>query len=178
MISTSDSATCSEISEPRSRPPRSPVVRVAPRSASMGFDRDPMIAGATPNSTPVTSDAPNAKPITSEDGDGSTGTLVAPRNASLMIARAPANDTTRPAAPPTHASRIDSMQQLPDQPHPRGAERHAHRHLGSPRRTSRQQQAGEVGAGDQEHRGRERLQQPQGWRHRVPACCRRPTAPE
>ena len=59
-----------------------------------------MIAGAAPNSTPVTSDAPNGKadhqPATATDRPGR---LVAPRNASSTIARAPANDTSRPARP-------------------------------------------------------------------------------
>ena len=149
------------MSDPRKRPPRSPVVRDAPRSASIGFDRDPTIAGATPKSAPVTSDAPNAKAITRQRRRGID------RNVGRAAERqvddgARAGERHDEAGHAAGARQQDAFEEeLADQPGPGGAERDTHGGFGPPAPPLAQQQAGEVCAGDEEDRRREHLQQAQ-----------------
>ena len=59
--------------------------------------------------------------------------------------------TSRPATPPSTASRHDSVSSCASELPPAGAERQPHRHLGRAAGAAREQQVGDVGAGDQQH---------------------------
>ena len=60
----------------------SPLLRPAPRSASIGLVRVANQAGAAPNSVPVSSASPKAKASTIGDGIVSIGRKVVPAKAS------------------------------------------------------------------------------------------------
>jgi len=67
LTRTSDSATCTASSARRSREPRSDVVRPPLRIASTGSEREPIHAGAQPNTAPVSSDAVHMGAAVGED---------------------------------------------------------------------------------------------------------------
>ncbi len=94
----------------RANDERSPAVRPAPRSASMGSVRVASQAGAAPKSRPVTSARPLAKASTSGEGVVSIGiSIVAPAKASDSSSRAAPMATSRPAsAPPTASSTLST----------------------------------------------------------------------
>ena len=60
-----------------------------PRKASAGCACDESHAGATPKSTPVTSETKNAKPSTGSDGLASMGRFFASGKARAKIKREP-----------------------------------------------------------------------------------------
>ena len=127
------------------------MLRPAPRSASIGSVRVANHAGAAPKTMPVTSARPNANASTSGDGRVSIGRNVAPANASASSSRAAPIATTRPAMPPATASSTLSTSACVticrrDAPI-------ASRTAVCPRRATRarEQQVGDVGAGDQQH---------------------------
>ena len=66
-------------------------------------------AGPAVKTAPVTTASASAKSRTTGDGAASTGTNVAPGNASASSARVPAVATSRPPIPPASASRMPSV---------------------------------------------------------------------
>ena len=108
-------------------------------------------AGAAPKSAPVSSASPKAKASTSGDGIVSIGRKVVPANASASSSRAVPIATTSPATPPPIGEQHAFDQRLRDDLPARRAERQPHRRLAAAGDGARQQQVGDVGAGDQQH---------------------------
>ncbi len=65
--------------------------------------------------------------------------------------RTAAYASSTPTAPPTDAQHDGLCHELPHQPSAAGAKRRPHRQFATARRAAREQQAGDVGAGDQQH---------------------------
>ena len=86
-------------------------------------------------------------------------------------ARTPAtipHASATPATPPIAREQNALGEQLPDQPAAAGAEREPHRELALPRRGPRQQQVGDVRAGDQQHRAHRPAEQHRDRAHLLP----------
>ena len=127
------------------------MLRPAPRSASIGSVRVANHAGAAPNTMPVSSARPNAKPSTSGAGRVSIGRKVVPANASASSSRAVPTATTSPAMPPAMASRMLSTSACVTICRREAPIASRTRRLAAPRDRAREQQVGDVGAGDQQH---------------------------
>ena len=121
----------------------------AQRVDRIGARREPGRRGA--EQMPVTSASPNANASTIGDGFVSIGRKVVPANASDSSSRAvPIGDgESDDAAGDGEEDALD--QRLRDDLPARRADRQPQRRLAAPRDRAREQQVGDVGAGDQQH---------------------------
>ncbi len=101
---TTDTVACTTSRVVRVSDERSPVVRPAPRSASIGSVLVANHAGTAPKTTPVMSASADANASTIGAGRVSIGRKVVPANASASSMRAVPTATARPAMPPATAS--------------------------------------------------------------------------
>ena len=161
--STNESATCATTSARRklnrSRPaviPRPPAFITAP-----GSIRVPRIAGASPNRRQVRTASPTAKPSTRQSGaqieKDRVGTCA--EKCDEEPAQRLRQHCTKHGAYRGQQQTLD--QQLANEPSARGPKRLTHGDLAFARARSREQQIGEVGAGDQQNQPPNRQQQPE-----------------
>ena len=122
--------------------------------------REPTMArlvsfSASPRSVPVTRRAgamPNRMPVASATAEANNST----RQSSGACPAAPGQQLASPVRDQQPEGAADEReqhafgQQLAHQPHPRGADRETHGNLLLPRRGTRQQQVGDVGADEQQ----------------------------
>ena len=159
--STSDNATCATTSARRS-PKRSRLVgdaaaaRLQRRAGASAVARS---AGATPNSRQATSATPLVNASTRQfqleiDEDRWRCRRRARDEHAAQHARQRPRRATAPAA--ASSSALDH--QLPDDAAARGADGEAHGDLALARARAREQQVGQVGAGDQQHQAGRRQQ--------------------
>ena len=151
--STTDSVACTTSSAVRANDERSPVLRPAPRSASIGSVRVANQAGAAPKTMPVTSARPNANASTSGDGltCRSAGTCAPREREREQQSRGADGDERVRRCPPATARRTLSTSACVticrrDAPIARRT-----RGLAAPRDRAREQQVRDVGAGDEQH---------------------------
>jgi hypothetical protein len=130
-------------------------------SVRPGATREPDSAGTSPNTSAVSSVTPAVKASSRRSGvplserlAGSKG-----RKRRQRAAQPERDEDARGSAERGEQQALE--QQLPHQPSPRRADRDADRHLLLARRGPRQQQARDVGAGDQQHERDEPLQHEQ-----------------
>ena len=151
--SASDSAICTTTSPRRrasgSRPAVAP--RVLARITLPAATRVPRMAGARPNSRHVASARRDAKATTLQSRP--SGSVI---GLSAVSSAATSHRPSVPARSTAHTAPIADEQQalgeeLPDNPHARGAEPEAHADLFLARARARQQQVREVRARDHEH---------------------------
>ena len=152
--SSSDSATCATISppdQPPPSPPTSPGIRPCSRNASIGATLVARSAGIMPN--PITV-AASVAAVNSEhapverqiEGDGIRGRV---QLGQEKAGRPPREH--RPADRAGGGQHRALREHQTREPPRRSAERQADAQLVPPRRAARQQQVGDVDAGDQQH---------------------------
>ena len=118
------------------------------------------MAGASPKRIPVRTAIAAVKPsaLPSSPISDARGRMEGLKVPSMRV---PAQAMASPAAAPNAGQQHGFRQELADQARASGAERTAHAHLAAARRGAREQQVGEVHAGDQQdesHGRRERQQ--------------------
>src|SRR5262245_40171536 len=125
---------------------------------------DPWIAGASPKSTPVSSESAAVKPSTlaSTVTPFSRGRLA---GQSCTSASTPHTAISRPRGATDGGERDALSEQLPYEPAPAGAERTTDGDLALPDRRSREQQVGDVGTRDQQHEPDRAQERQQGRAH-------------
>ncbi len=151
--STAVSATCAT-TRPSRRAQRRPPTRAAgasPRRSPTRSGRDALSAGSRLASMPVTAAMASVKVSTRASSRRSSATSTGSGSSMASSARMSAHAHATEAAAPSTPSTRPSTSSCCDQPAAAGAHRQPHADLAAPRRGARQQHAGDVGAGDEQH---------------------------